>query len=75
MVGFDPDSYTVSEADGTATLTVKVISGTLQTQVSADFSTSPDTALGKLVDYLKFVCHRQQLVTGVSVISLLPQSW
>ena len=74
MVGFDPDSYTVSEAVGTATLTVRVISGTLQTQVSTVFSTSPGTAVGKLVDNLRLVCHREQLVNGVSVIPLLSQS-
>ena len=61
MVGFSPTSYTVSEAAGTARLTVRVISGTLQSQVSTVFSTSPGTAVGKLVDNLRLVCHRQQL--------------
>ena len=70
VVGFGPTSYTVSEAAGTATLTVRVISGRLQTQVSTVFSTSPGTAVGKLVDNLELVCYRQQLDTAVSVISL-----
>lgn len=50
MVGFFPHSYTLSETDGIATLTVRVISGTIQTQVSTDFSTISGTAIGKLVD-------------------------
>ena len=50
VVGFKQSSYAVSESVRTATLTVMVISGTLQTQVSTVFSTSPGTAVGKLVD-------------------------
>ena len=55
VVGFSSTSYTVSEDASTVTLTVRVISGTLQTQVSTVFSTSPDTAVGKLVTLELFV--------------------
>ena len=49
MIGFDPDSYRVSEDAGTVTLTVRLANGVLQTNVSAQFSTSPDSAVGKLL--------------------------
>ena len=62
VIGFSMNFYTVSEGAGTATLTVRVIIGTLQTQVSTVFSTSPGTAVGKLADKLRLACHRQQLV-------------
>lgn len=39
----------MSEADGIATLTVRV-SGALLTEISTEFSTSPGTAIGELVD-------------------------
>ena len=48
MIGFDPILYSVSEDAGTVTLSVRVLSGELQTQVSTQFFTSSDSAVGKL---------------------------
>ena len=48
MIGFNPDSYRVSEDAGDTDLVVCVLSGELQTQVSILFFNSPDTAVGKL---------------------------
>ena len=48
MLGFDPDLYTVSEDAGIVTLTIRVFSGMLQTEVSTEFYTSLGTAVGKL---------------------------
>ena len=72
MVGFSPTSYTVSEAAGTVTLTVRIISGTLQTQVSTVFSTSPDTAVGKLVDNMYKSCLSQIAASYWSLYDLSP---
>ena len=43
-IGFDPESYIVGEADGSATLTVRLISGTLERNVTVFFETNPGTA-------------------------------
>ena len=48
VIGFDPDSYSVLEDAGTATLTVRLLRGELQTEVSIQFFTSNGTAVGKL---------------------------
>lgn len=48
VIGFDPDSYCVVEEAGSVTLTVRVLSGVVLTQVSTQFSTSPGTAVSKL---------------------------
>lgn len=50
VIGFSQTSYTVSEAAATATLTVRIISETPETEVSAVFSTGADSAVGKLAD-------------------------
>ena len=47
VIGFDSDSYHVSEDAGTVTLAVRVLSGELQTQVSTQFFTSSYNAVGK----------------------------
>ena len=43
-IGFDPESYIVGEAGGSATLTVRLISGTLERNVTVFFETNPGTA-------------------------------
>ena len=48
VIGFDSESYRVSESVDTVTLIVRLISGVLQTNVSILFSTKADSAVGKL---------------------------
>ena len=43
-VGFDPELYRVNEADGSATLTVRLLNGILEREVTVLFETSPGTA-------------------------------
>ena len=50
QIGFDPDSYTVNEEDGSVTLTVRVIKGSLAREVQVGFMTENDEALGE--DYV-----------------------
>ena len=50
QIGFDPDSYTVSEEDGSATLTVRLASELLERDVEVRFMTENDVALGE--DYV-----------------------
>ena len=50
QIGFDPGSYTVSEEDGSVTLTVCVASGLLARDVEVRFMTENDEALGE--DYV-----------------------
>ena len=54
VIGFVPDSYTVNENEGSVTLTVRVISGTLDRDVEVVFFTQNDQALGK--DYSMYDC-------------------
>lgn len=49
VIGFDQESYRVSEMAEVVTITVRLISGELQTQVSVLFSTSSGSAVGKLL--------------------------
>ena len=44
VIGFRPDVYTVSELEGSVTLTVEVISGQLDREVTVSFATRQDTA-------------------------------
>ena len=48
VIGFDPASYCVLEDAGMVTLTIKILNGILQTEVSTQFFTSPGTAVGEL---------------------------
>ena len=43
-IGFLPDDYSVNEADGTVTLTVRVLAGQLARPVEVDFTTRDGTA-------------------------------
>ena len=43
-IGFDPDDYTVNEADGSVSLMVRLISGVLEREVVVDFQTTPGSA-------------------------------
>ena len=43
-IGFLPDDYSVNEADGTVTLTVRVLAGQLARPVEVDFTTQDGTA-------------------------------
>ena len=43
-IGFNPTEYTVAENEGSVQLTVAVLAGQLQRDVSVQFSTSPATA-------------------------------
>ena len=47
VIGFDPETYTVDENDGFATLIVRVLSGALGKEVTVDFTTLPGSAIGK----------------------------
>ena len=51
IIGFDPDTYEVNEADGTVTLTVKVLNGTISEErsIPVRVTTADGTAQGKLV--------------------------
>ena len=49
VIGFDPEFYRVSEDEGTVTLTVRLLGGVLQTNVSILFSTNSESAVGKLL--------------------------
>ena len=42
-IGFDPDDYTVNEADSVM-LAVRLISGVLERDVIVDFKTTPGSA-------------------------------
>ena len=44
VVGFDPTEYEVDEDDGSVTLTVRLISGVLERNVTVFFQTGPGTA-------------------------------
>ena len=52
IIGFDPATYTVNEADGTVTLTVKVLNGTISEErtIPVRVTTADGTAQGKLVE-------------------------
>ena len=43
-IGFDPEEYAVRETDGQAVLMVRLISGTLERDVTVLFETSPGSA-------------------------------
>ncbi len=43
-VGFNPETYIVNEADGSVTLNVEVLEGTLERSVTVLFDTSPGSA-------------------------------
>ena len=43
-VGFNPETYTVNEADGSVTLNVEVLEGTLEGSVTVLLQTAPGTA-------------------------------
>ena len=43
-VGFDPTNYEVNEADGTAVLSVVLLNGTLERDVTVLFETAPDSS-------------------------------
>ena len=47
VIGFVPSSYTVREDEGTVTLTVRVIRGRLDSDITVEFNTSPGTAVGE----------------------------
>ena len=44
VIGFDPDSYTVNEVEGSVVLTIRVLSGMLGIPVEVQFETTPGTA-------------------------------
>ena len=48
MIGFQPDTYSVSEDAGSVGLTVRVLSGTLGGEVLVGLRTVNDSALGML---------------------------
>ena len=48
-IGFDPDSYTVTEDDGPITFTVTVLDGTLGRDVEVTFTTEDGIAIGEHV--------------------------
>ena len=43
-IGFDPEEYFVNEADGSVSLTVRLISGVLEREAVVSFETSPGSA-------------------------------
>ena len=51
VIGFDPDSYSVNETDGTVMLTVRVFEGTISEgrSIPVRVTTSDDSAQGKLL--------------------------
>ena len=55
VIGFVPHLYTASEDGGSFTLTVRVISGTLDRDVQVMFDSQNDQALGKDYIYLQYV--------------------
>jgi len=48
VIGFQPDTYSVSEDAGSVGLTVRVLSGTLGGEVLVGLRTVNDSALGML---------------------------
>ena len=48
IIGFDDETYHVREDGGTATLTVKVLSGMLSEAMTVDFTTQSGSAVGEL---------------------------
>ncbi len=53
IIGFDSDSYTVSESDGTVSFIVRILSGTIDgrtpsSDVVVEFFTGDGSALGEL---------------------------
>ena len=48
VIGFLNTSYTVNENDGVANIQIGVIQGSLERSVTVQFSTSADSASGKL---------------------------
>ena len=60
-IGFRQQNYTVNEEDGSVTLIILLISGTLERDVTVPFFTSSGTATEEginnvLDNYLKFYC-------------------
>ena len=51
VIGFDPESYNVSEADGTVTLTVRVLEGIISEgrSIPIRVSTADGSAQGKIL--------------------------
>ena len=47
-IGFEPDTYAVNEESGTVELTVKVLAGSLTSDVTLTYETLADTALARL---------------------------
>ena len=48
-IGFDPDTYSIVEGDRPVTVTVRLLSGTLETTVDVSLHTSGATATGNNV--------------------------
>ena len=49
VIGFDPDNYTVNEADGNVTLFVRLIQGELINPVQVEVYLSSGSAIGKTI--------------------------
>ena len=52
-VGFEEETYSAGESDGVAFVVAVVQSGELATSVVIDFTTAPQTAMGKLDIHIK----------------------
>ena len=59
-IGFVETSYSVDESDGSAVVTVAVLSGELSDDVVVGFVTLDDTAIGE------YTFHRIEILCGLS---------
>ena len=62
MIGFQPDTYSVSEDAGSVGLTVRVLSGTLGGEVLVGLMTVNDSALGMVwsICVCLYVCGKRR---------------
>ena len=51
MIGFASEVVTVAEDGGNAIMTVRVLTGCLQRNVTVTFTTIPDSATGRAFDF------------------------
>ena len=57
VVGFSETSYTVSESEGTATVTVEILEGTVaDDSITVQFSTRDNTALRRFLYIIVLLC-------------------
>ena len=63
-IGFDPNTYTVNEPDGSVILMVHLISGVLEREVIVNFETSPGSATGnfKINKIYKYTVNCEYLI-------------